>query len=294
MNQDTQTAHFVQAPSTLTVPQALLSVDSLHGTTFGPAARLYAAAGLHVFPVDPESKAPMDRLRWGTEATRDPARIAAWAARWPTAGTAIACKPSGLLVVDLDVKNDIDGPESWFAASFAEDPRNAPYTDRTTVVRTRSGGQHLWFADSSAIPGRNAAWPGVDVKAAGGEHGGYVVAPPTPGYEALVLHPPMQVPGWLRDVLLRRTEPPPPAERPPAAGSPGRRLVGLVATVLRSEEGGRNSALHWASCRAAEMAAAGEITAEQGQGALIEAAMKTGLTFREATATVRSAFRGAA
>lgn len=62
---------------------------------------------------------------------------------------------------------------------------------------------------------------------------------------------------------------------------------GLVAFVLDSRPGDRNNRLFWAACRAAEDAQDGR---EDAQDALLSAAVQAGLSEREASATIRSAY----
>jgi hypothetical protein len=71
-----------------------------------------------------------------------------------------------------------------------------------------------------------------------------------------------------------------------------RGLPGVIRTVLHAHEGHRNNALFWASCRFFEMACAGLITVSLASELLLEAATQTGLTRREAVATIQSAFEG--
>ncbi|MDW8808388.1 primase alpha helix C-terminal domain-containing protein, partial [Streptomyces scabiei] len=61
---------------------------------------------------------------------------------------------------------------------------------------------------------------------------------------------------------------------------------GLVHFVLTAQEGQRNTRLFWAACRAYENGLGPDLT-----NALVEAAVRTGLTEREARSTVASAAR---
>src|SRR5665213_2957379 len=86
------------------------------------AARSYAAAGFYVFPTHDLSAGACScgqtcaspgkhpRTPHGfQDATLDPVTIAAWWKRWPTANVAIDCGRSGLVVVDVDIKNGAQG-----------------------------------------------------------------------------------------------------------------------------------------------------------------------------------------
>ena len=88
----------------------------------------------------------------------------------PVAGTGIGvdCGKSGLVVVDLDVKNGVDGVAGWKQLNDGR-PRRPYY------AATPSGGWHLYYRDPAGRY-RNCASqvaPGVDVRGVGG----YVVAP---------------------------------------------------------------------------------------------------------------------
>lgn len=137
--------------------------------SYRDTARYLAEAGFYVFPVD--GKAP--RVRWRDESTRDSAQIDEWGARWPDAGVGIDCGKSGIVVIDLDVKNDIDGVTGW--KELTRDAAPATY-----YAATPSGGWHLYYRDPEGRYRNSAsqAAPGVDVRGVGG----YVVAPGSPGY----------------------------------------------------------------------------------------------------------------
>ncbi|MFF4270148.1 bifunctional DNA primase/polymerase [Streptomyces sp. NPDC001536] len=101
--------------------------------------------------------------------------------------------------------------------------------------------------------------------------------------------PPVMAPHWLLDALVTR---PAFAVRRTKWWDTTRpegydRVRGLVAFVLASPRGTRNNRLFWAACRAAEDAQEGR---EDARHALLEAAIEAGLSEREASATIRSAY----
>ena len=131
-------------------------------------ALAYAAAGWPVFPCKPGQKAP-DTAHGFKDATTDPAVIRAW---WPPGSrrnVAIATGAPGPDVLDVDVKPDGSG----FAA-FNRLKRAGLLTGACTLVRTRSGGLHAYYAGTSQPSGRLVRYY-LDFKAAGG----YVLAPPS-------------------------------------------------------------------------------------------------------------------
>jgi Bifunctional DNA primase/polymerase, N-terminal len=142
-------------------------------------ALAYAAAGWPVFPCRPNSdqcpapdrcqcKAPVT-VNGFKDATTDPAVIGAWWVRWPTANVAIATGTPGPDVLDVDVKPDGNG----FAA-LNRLKRAGLLTGAARLVRTRSGGIHVYYAGTTQ---RGGSLPRhrLDFKAAGG----YVLAPPS-------------------------------------------------------------------------------------------------------------------
>lgn len=129
----------------------------------------YAEEGYHVFPCRRRSKEPATKNGF-KDATTDVATIREWWQREPNYNIGIRTGPgSGVWVLDVDVKDDVDGYDSL--AKYRHDiPWNSPR------VRTPSGGEHLWFEyDESAEGLRNSvkSIPGLDVRT----EGGYVLAP---------------------------------------------------------------------------------------------------------------------
>ena len=136
------------------------------------AALAYARRGWAVHPVRPGDKRPLLK-DWPHQATTDPKTIEEWWARWPAANVALACGPSRLFVVDLDVKAGAAGPASW--ANLAA--RLGLGDLLTPTGRTPSGGRHLFFAAPDPPLGNSTGrlGPGIDTR---GE-GGYVLLPPS-------------------------------------------------------------------------------------------------------------------
>ncbi|MEU0287427.1 bifunctional DNA primase/polymerase [Streptomyces sp. NPDC006147] len=220
------------------------------------------------------------------DASTDPARIRALFAAAPRAtGYGIACglPPHHLVGVDLDTKNGTDPA----AALRALASRHRFTVPPTVVVLTPSGGRHLWLSGPPDVVVPNSAGrlaPGIDIRGAGGylvgpgsrtEHGTYTAAPGT-AHLAPAACPP---------ALLRLLLPPPRAHHPtpPSAGGHGQ---GLVQFVLGAHEGQRNTRLFWAACRAYE-----DGIGQALLDSLVDAARATGLSEREARATIASAAR---
>jgi hypothetical protein len=226
--------------------------------------------------------------RWSRDSTARPAVIRAALSRG-LRNLGIDCGKSGLLVVDEDRPGAF---ESYAARAGQVVP--------LTFMVTTGKGRHVYFRQppggllgngTGALAGR-----GMDVRG----NGGFVVAPGSV-HQTGVLYTPvdaaapvMSAPDWLVGALVT---PPASASGHPGLrlhGSPDARLRGLVATVLDAQVGERNNRLHWASCRAAEMIAAGQLDQATAIDALARAGAAAGLAPGEVQATIASALRRAA
>lgn len=131
-------------------------------------ALAYASRGWPVFPCTGR-KLPL--VKWKDGATTDPNQIGTWWRQWPLAMIAVPTgQRSGLVVLDVDRRGDVDGFATLRALGI-QIPANA------IEVATPSGGCHFWFA-AKGQQVRNSAGkigPGVDVR---GE-GGMVIVPPS-------------------------------------------------------------------------------------------------------------------
>lgn len=149
------------------------------------AALDYANRGCAVFPLSPGTKIPATPSGV-KDATTDEAQIRTW---WAfDYGIGLACG-DGLFVVDVDAKAGFDSSEA---------ARVALGLPETYTVATRNGGWHLYYrGDGPNSVGK--LLPGIDTRGLGG----YVVAPPTPGYEVLWNETLADVPAATLDALER-------------------------------------------------------------------------------------------
>ncbi|MDO5681363.1 MAG: bifunctional DNA primase/polymerase [Propionibacteriaceae bacterium] len=275
-------------PEPFDVLAALIRVDRT--SDLGVAARTLAAAGVPVFPCEPDGKRPLTR-RGFHDATTDPAQVAAWWSRAPEANIGLPTgSVSGVLVVDVDVHGPVDGRAAWRRASEAGLVDGAGL-----LIRTPTGGAHAYFLATPGTEQRSwqAANAGVDFRG----DGGYIIAPPSRRIiDGTVNHyaiadisagtvAPVDAAG-LRDFLDPR---PATASRrsPGSVTADTERLAGWVAA---RGEGERNRGLFWAACRLAENGTA----PGDALDALAPAAAHAGLSEREITTTVRSAYRATA
>ena len=133
------------------------------------AAREYIKAGFKVFPCKHDKK-PL--VAWKDAATASLDAVAAWEKTFPDAMIGLPTgSANGIVVVDVDVKDSVDGHESLHAAGF-------DIPDGTVCVQTPSGGAHYYFRLEPGEVIKNSTSQiakNVDVR---GE-GGYVIAPPS-------------------------------------------------------------------------------------------------------------------
>jgi putative DNA primase/helicase len=185
------------------------------------------------------------RTRKGlSDATTDESHIRAWWAKSPDANIGILTgSPSGLLVVDSDNRDGING-----SGNLAELAANFWGMPETPTAITGCG-EHLYFRHPG-VPVKNSSGKladGVDIRA----DGGYVVAPPSlhadgerydwknPG------RPLAEVPGWLLDKL---TEPKKNAAARHDVDQDPPSVALAVSETLVINEGSRNDKLYRIGC----------------------------------------------
>jgi hypothetical protein len=208
-------------------------------------ALAYADAGWPVFPTRPNRedcpepgkcpcKAPVTRNGF-KDATTDPDRIRAWWSATPDLNVAIATGTPGPDVLDVDVK----ATGSGFAALNRLN-RAGLLTGAAALVRTRSGGMHVYYAGTGqgchALPRHQ-----LDFKSAGG----YVLAPPShvhgKPYELLDHRATAATLDW--QAVARLLDPP--RRRTPRAGAPpSGELPPAVRQALAADATDRSRALH--------------------------------------------------
>lgn len=268
----------------------------------GLAAVRYTAQGFYVFPVGAD-KTP--RWKWSRDATRDGVVAAQWWIAHPDDNVAIATKPSGLVVLDFDVcpegkkllgQTFYDGRSAF--GYVATKLGRGVNDEGTYIVRTPSGGMHLYYRAPSDVVIGNRPILGVaglmDVRAGGGAHGGYVLAPPSTNskgdpYVGNDL-PIADLPLWLIDLLKDKEKPV--KEENPYNQPPGPQTWAHFADqVMHARPGERNRMLHWAATTMAEEGA----KVDQVVDLLMEPFLLTGAhhTEDEAMATILSGFNTA-
>lgn len=206
-------------------------------TNFADLAAPLLAQGIPVFPCwekangaihsngkpkNPDGKNP--RTAHGfKDATTNAGQVAAWAAQWPDALVGVPTgKASGLLVLDVDVKNGKDGFATLQAMGW-----NLPAT-RTHRTKNGGGAHYLFRAPDGILLKSSAGNLGDGLDTRG--DGGYIVWWPAHGGEVEHADTVADVPPYLVDALQA------PTPRKPAPASDATDGDGIT-------EGGRNDTL---------------------------------------------------
>ena len=254
----------------------------------GRVAGDLASAGVPLFPCVPGQKRPLT-ARGFHDASTDLAQIEHWWARWPEANLGLPTGAVfGVVVVDVDVREHVDGRESMRRALNAGRVGMPVFT-----VVSPSGGRHGYYPATPDVVQRSwqVARAGVDFRG----DGGYIVIPPshtTAGSYRLATVRQGAASGIDSDGLRNFLDPRPAlkpraADRGMAQSESGVVVSRLAAWVAGLGEGERNRGLFWAACRAAEH----DIAPATAVDVLGAAAAEVGLGPREIAATVRSAYR---
>jgi hypothetical protein len=210
-----------------------------------------------------------------------------------------------LILADIDCPAAVDGRPLVNAVRWLADHAVAAGAlldlSATVAVRTpghpASGhlpGWHLWYRADPAHPvrlGPLGRCPAVELRARG-------TCPGSPGY--LVCSRPAVLPVLPRWLAALAGPPPAPAALT-VTGHGGAaaqaRLAGIIGRLLAARRGERNRLLYWASLRAGELAADGDLDPRTTVRALTSTAGQIGLASedgqRAVAATIRSGFHRA-
>ncbi|WP_441280137.1 bifunctional DNA primase/polymerase [Bradyrhizobium sp. 63_E2_N1_3] len=226
-----------------------------------------AATGTLVFPCKPENKRPHTSNGFKA-ASVFPHVIQRWWSDWPDA---LVGMPTGertnCWVLDVDPRH---GGDVGLAS--------LPPLPLTRTVRTRSGGQHLYWRRVAGLgnsPGRLP--PGLDVR---GDGRGYVIAAGNPGYTLERDLPPTEAPEW----LLAMVRPPPYVPRPSQPYQPQSHDAYVTSAVQseldslsRCPAGSRGYQLNTSSFRLGTLIGAGALDRADAEQGLLDAAHGCGL-----------------
>lgn len=255
-------------------------------STFAVASKL-ASLGVPVFPVWSDSKRPATRHGFH-DASTDIDQIEAWWSSTSEASLAIPTgQASGVVVVDVDVHGRVNGYEAATRTKQA-----ALLSGWELVVRTPSGGMHLYYPATDAAEQRSwqSASSGIDFRG----DGGYIIIPPSARMigNRLERYTVERVNHGFTssldaDRLREFLDPRPDRPRRAPTGDRGMDVGRLATWVSRLQEGERNHGLFWAACKMAEH----NIPSDTALDALAVAGSSAGLAEREILTTARSAYR---
>lgn len=165
--------------------------------------------GLAVFPLPPGSKRP--EPGWHDAQIHDAQLLAE---HWrPGDNIGVGCRANGIVVLDLDRKDGVDGVAVLTALC---ERRGQPWPATLTVI-TPNNGMHLYYRlppgriIGSTSKGTSGLGAGIDTRGPGRTFGGYVVGPGSlvdgrryaiagDGSTAVA-----ELPGWIADILQKRT-----------------------------------------------------------------------------------------
>jgi hypothetical protein len=257
------------------------------------------ARGFALFPLRAGAKVPAVARDWEHLATTSLVRLHRLTTD-PGANYAVACGPSNLVVVDLDVAKDPAPGEPTDGASVLRELAAGRPLPRTFTV----GGRHLYFRPPADGPApRNTVrrlGPLIDTRGAGG----YVVAPGSrvDGVDYTILDdaPIAELPAWIA-ALLRPLEDRPSSGEPlplsTALGPVRTRLSGAyarsalereAARVASAPVGTRNDTLNRAAYNLGTLVGGGLLDRALAETELARAAQAAGLAERETASTLRS------
>lgn len=252
------------------------------------------------------------KIKWGEWATTDLNKvIEAWTYS-PLANIAIACGPSGLLVVDCDVckgPGQLEGtPYEALHSQLGQlvdgadvlryicEQYGGSWDDLMDTYRVQTGrlGLHLYLGWPDGLQASQASPVKglVDVRGNGGSQGGYVLAAgsrTTSGpYIAENAAPVRPAPSWLIELCREK---PAPARPAPLFAQPRRvgGISGLVETVRNAPDGNLNNACLWSARAACSDGIPIDEAIEALANAYASASGRGG--YRQGEATVRSGYR---
>jgi hypothetical protein len=274
----------------------------------------YARRGMAVFPCLVGRKEPRWSA-WEARATCDPAEISRVWGRAPY-NIGVACGPSNLVVVDLDVpKEGSVPPAEWRRVGVATGVevlvalaiRAGERFPTTMTVATPRGGRHLVFRAPPNVGVRNSAgtvgWC-VDVRAAGGYVLGVGSVIQGITYRLVNAAPVAELPAWLQTAITRPrawvSEAQWRGSGPPQSAEDRRRYAARALEhecgelAAMAPDSGRNQRLNSAAFRLGLLVVEGAIAEHDVVAALTTAAVRSGLGAMETERTIASALAGAA
>jgi hypothetical protein len=235
-----------------------------------------AAQGFPVFPCGRNKRPSIPGGRGFHDATTDADQIRSLFGR---SGELVGC-PTGAItgfdVLDFDYEH---GAAQW-------EQENLYRLPQTRIHRTQSGGRHYLFRHAPGV--RNTASkiaPGIDIR---GE-GGYVILPPSVGYEVINDADLAEWPDWLLELIF--SKPPPPRtngyhHQPISSARLDGFIRAVVGRVTAAGEGGKHFALRNAALSIGGIQVAAGLSDAQAKQMLIHALPQTVKDWRNADHTI--------
>ncbi len=160
------------------------------------AVAVSAALDVPIFPCRP-GKRP-HTFNGFKDASFDPYQIIEWWNKWPDALIGMPTgEKSGYTVLDIDIKDSVDGSDSLHTLEnqYSQLPN-------TKEVLTPSGGYHYWFKYADVRNSQSKIGNGLDIRG----NGGYVIIPPSNGYEWEASNPDevAAMPEWLIELANQK------------------------------------------------------------------------------------------
>lgn len=249
-----------------------------------------AERGWHIFPCK-HDKTPQTSHGM-KDATTDQAAIKAWWQRWPDALIGIYCERSGFFALDIDVKDNRNGRQTW--AELVEKHGAGKEIAAGPVQLTPSGGYHVLFKlpEGVKIPNTaNKLGEGLDLRS-----NGYICTGGAytwlPGNSPEIPIPP--APAWLVDLIRKLTERKPSTQAQPAAIPTGGADPGaywLRYYLDRANLGSRNQTGFELACQLRDSG----LPQGEAESILCDYAARVpgdGYTEREALASCSQAYNG--
>ena len=248
--------------------------------------------GWYVFPITPEDKTPLPGFKWSELATTDHDILMD---NWMDGDNiGIACKQSGLLVLDFDIRHNADCVDAMLDLLDTDDPQ-------TYRTMTASGGQHWYYRNHGDLGNSPGSLPyGIDVRGGRGDGGyvlgagSYVITDDYSGpYTVIDNDDAKELPEEIRRLLRepRRHKTPAEQRRGMRIMSPGHlRLYKkqLLKAILDAPDGEQNSTINTSAFKAGMLVSEGMWELEDAQEELSLAAYEGNHPKWRAASTIRS------
>jgi hypothetical protein len=248
--------------------------------------------GWYVFPVESHTKIPQRGFMWSELATNDAGIIID---NWVDEDNiGIACKQSGLLVLDFDTRHNADCVNAMLDLLDTDDPQ-------TYRTMTASGGQHWYYRNHGDLGNSPGSLPyGIDVRGGRGDGGyvlgagSYVITDDYSGpYTVIDNDDANELPEEIRRLLRepRRHKTPAEQRRGMRLMSPGHlRLYKkqLLQAIVDAPDGEQNSTINTSAFKAGMLVSEGMWDIEDAQEELSLAAYEGGHPQWRAASTIRS------